>query len=91
MGASFLQASSQSLGSEIYSRREEPLITRRLHVITRLLSLPMRQWRSVLNDDMSNFNDSNIQGFSDGTRGAVSWLTLRFGENNHLLETYNFF
>lgn len=79
LATDMVESSIQSLGSDMYSRREESIATRHLVIITQLLQLPMREWRSILTTGFSSFDDLEIHDLLSGIRGAGSWLMLRFG------------
>ncbi|CZR69836.1 uncharacterized protein PAC_19736 [Phialocephala subalpina] len=78
LGPLFLEASETSLGSDIYSRHEQPIVTRHLHLVTRLLLRSLKEWRTALVDEIPSLESLGMHGFLGDVRGAVSWLVLRF-------------
>jgi len=78
--ASHLDAVAKKLGSDIYSRHEEPVAARNLLCVAQILTLPMHQWRQALLETITNSNELGMNGFAGGVIGAGCWLLLRFGE-----------
>ena len=69
------------MGSDIYSRHEQPIVTRYLHLVTRLLLRSLKEWRTALVDEIPSLEGLGMHGFLGDVRGAVAWLVLRFGSN----------
>ena len=80
LAAALVEAAFNDLGSDMYSRREEAIATRHLLYIAQILPLPIQQWRPLLADRFSGFDELGIHGFLGGIRGAACWLMLRFGQ-----------
>jgi hypothetical protein len=87
LAVSFLEASLKSLGSDMNSRHEEPIVTKHLHLIAQLVSHPVRDWRPILIDRISGLDELGMHGFLDDIRGTAAWLTIRFGNIPYFLRS----
>jgi hypothetical protein len=68
-----------SIGSDMYSNRDEAIAACTLLMISELMSTQIQQWRDVLKGRIDFLAPLGIDGFSDGHRASASWMALRFG------------
>jgi len=70
----------ESIGSDIYSNRDEAVATCTLQMLYRLLSTQLHDWRHLLKDRIQFLRQLGINTSSDGHQGSTSWLILRLGK-----------
>ncbi|PVH89305.1 hypothetical protein DL98DRAFT_524089 [Cadophora sp. DSE1049] len=66
-----------SLGSDLYSDRQEVVAAQTLLVIRELMSSEIRHWKNIVRNRVNVLATLGIDGFSDGHRGSAAWAILR--------------
>lgn len=80
-GVELARLARKSIGSDIYSSRDEALSACTLLMIDQLLSAQVQDWRHLLKDRIHFLSQLGIDGFSDGRQhpSPWSWIMLKLG------------